>query len=107
MKKMFPFVILLLSLFFQASGQTSMVKGIVFEDVNRNGKREAGEKGIPGVSVSNSREVVSTDAGGRYELPVGDDNIIFVIKPSGYSVRWMFSTNRCSIIIISPRVLRF
>jgi hypothetical protein len=58
--------------------------GIVFEDRNGNGQRDAGEPGIAGVVVSNQREVVVTDADGRYELPVTDDTIIFVCKPSGY-----------------------
>ncbi|RYG68726.1 hypothetical protein EON80_11065 [bacterium] len=43
-------------------------------------------KGVPGVRVSNGREVVSTDAQGRYQLPVTGDAIIFIQKPSGYRV---------------------
>src|SRR5690606_3298795 len=60
--------------------------GFVFEDLNGNGKKERREKGIEGVAVSNGIQVVQTDAKGRYELPIGDDQIIFVIKPSGYAV---------------------
>jgi hypothetical protein len=59
-------------------------KGMVFEDRNGNGKKDRSEKGIPGVSVSNGREVVATDRDGRYQLPIGTDNIVFVIKPKGY-----------------------
>lgn len=62
----------------------STVVGYVFEDANKNGKKERREKGIANVAVSNNREVVITDKKGRYELPIGEDNIIFVIKPSGY-----------------------
>src|SRR5690606_20871384 len=39
-----------------------------------------------GVSVSNGREVVQTNAKGQYTLPAGNDDIIFVIKPAGYQV---------------------
>ncbi len=60
--------------------------GVVFVDQNQNGHRDRGEQGLPGVSVSNGVEVVLTDAQGRYRLPVGDDNIIFVIKPRDYAV---------------------
>lgn len=60
--------------------------GYVYEDLNQNGKRDRREKGIANVSVSNGTEVVLTDSQGRYSLEVGDDNILFVIKPSGYSV---------------------
>ncbi|MFY8056556.1 MAG: metallophosphoesterase N-terminal domain-containing protein, partial [Planctomycetaceae bacterium] len=58
--------------------------GIVFLDSNQNSMRDADEPGIPGVKVSNGREVVACDQNGRYQLPVDDDTILFVIKPSGY-----------------------
>lgn len=64
----------------------SYVRGYVFEDANRNGRKDRKEKGIPGVSVSNGVAVATTDQDGEYQLPVGDDNIIFVIKPSGFKV---------------------
>jgi hypothetical protein len=60
--------------------------GVVFEDRSGTGRRQAGDPGIAGVLVSNGCEVVRTDAEGRYALPVGDDTIIFVIKPTGYAV---------------------
>lgn len=61
------------------------VKGYVFEDENENGKKERREKGISGVAVSNGREVVLTNEDGKYELPIGGDNPVFVVKPSGYN----------------------
>ncbi|WP_244519021.1 calcineurin-like phosphoesterase C-terminal domain-containing protein [Parapedobacter composti] len=64
----------------------STVTGYVYHDANGNGKRDRREQGVAGVSVSNGTQVTVTDAKGRYELPVGQDNIIFVIKPSGYAV---------------------
>jgi len=60
------------------------VKGYVFEEMNGNGRRDRNEKGLAGVAVSNSVDVTVTDARGYYKLPVGDDNIIFVVKPPGY-----------------------
>lgn len=60
------------------------VKGVVYDDLNQNGKKDRNEKGIPNVSVSNGIEVVQTNGKGEYTLPVGNDNIIFVIKPSDY-----------------------
>lgn len=59
-------------------------KGTVYEDLNNNGKKDRKEKGLPQVAVSNGIDVVLTDKKGRYELPVTDDQIIFVIKPAGY-----------------------
>ncbi len=63
-----------------------MAGGVVFWDKNRNGKRDRGETGIPGVKVSNQREIVFTDKEGRWRLPVeGEDTIFFVIKPRGWT----------------------
>ncbi|MDR1918355.1 MAG: calcineurin-like phosphoesterase family protein [Tannerellaceae bacterium] len=64
-------------------GQT-FVTGYVYEDSNHNGKKDRKEKGIRQVAVSNGREVVLTDDSGKYQLAVGSDNILFVIKPAGY-----------------------
>jgi hypothetical protein len=60
--------------------------GIVFEDRSGTGRRTQGDPGIAGVLVSNGREVVKTDHDGRYVLPVDEETIIFVIKPTGYAV---------------------
>jgi C terminal of Calcineurin-like phosphoesterase/N terminal of Calcineurin-like phosphoesterase len=69
-----------------AADHPSTVSGVVYE--NRSGavRRQPGDPGMPGVLVSNGRDVVKTDAAGRYTLPVDDESIVFVIKPSGYAV---------------------
>lgn len=41
--------------------------------------------GIPGVLVTNGVDVARTDSQGRFELPIGEDCIISVIKPRGYA----------------------
>jgi len=61
-------------------------RGTVFEDANRNSKLDDGERGLPGVKVSNGRDVAVTDAHGRYRLPVLSDMSIFVVQPSGWRV---------------------
>ena len=67
-------------------------KGFVFEDLNRDGRFQRGEPGIPGVMVSNGKDVVVTDKKGKYKLPklTGQDHVdgitIFVTKPAGYEV---------------------
>ena len=60
--------------------------GVVFEDRSGSGRRQPGDPGIAGVLVSNGRDVVRTDQDGRYALPIDDEMIIFVIKPTGYAV---------------------
>ncbi|SDF42457.1 Calcineurin-like phosphoesterase [Dyadobacter soli] len=64
----------------------SVVKGFVFSDLNNNGRKDKNEKGLAQVSVSNGTQVAQTDANGEYQLPIGKDNVIFVIKPSGYKL---------------------
>ena len=74
-------------LFFFALEATAQqfAKGVVYEDSNKNGKRDKKERVLPNVGVSNGRDVVQTNDKGEYKLPVGEDNILFVIKPSGYT----------------------
>jgi len=64
-------------------------RGVVYNDYNRNGRRDGLEEGMAGVRVSNGREVVVTDWRGRYALPITYDTILFVIKPRG----WMTPVN--------------
>lgn len=65
--------------------QRRTVTGIVYES-RTGGPRQTGEQALPGVLVSNGREIVTTDAQGRYSLPIDDEAVVFVIKPSGYGV---------------------
>jgi len=71
------------------AADSPLAKGVVFHDQNGNGQRDEGERGIAKVRVSNQRDVTLTDGEGRWELPVTDDTILFVIKPSG----WRTPTN--------------
>lgn len=58
--------------------------GRVFHDANNNEKYDDGEPGLADIRVSNGRDIVKTDAQGRYTLPIDDDTNIFVIKPQGW-----------------------
>jgi len=64
---------------------TGTATGVVYES-GTGGPRQPDERGLVGVQVSNGREIVKTDAEGRYSLPIDDEAVIFVIKPSGYGV---------------------
>lgn len=59
-------------------------RGQVFADGNGNGLRDAGERGIAGVAVGNGRDVVRSDASGRYALQAMPGQAVFVIKPAGW-----------------------
>ncbi len=62
-----------------------VITGIVFNDANGNGVRDAGERGVPNVVVSDQRDVVVTDASGGFALPAADGNgVVFVSVPDGW-----------------------
>lgn len=63
-----------------------IISGRVFLDENKNGIFENTEPGMAGVCVSNGKEVVQTDASGKWELPAENTKWVFVIKPAGYKV---------------------
>lgn len=77
-----------LCVFFTATNsvaaETQEATGVVFQDKNKNETYDEGEKLLSGIRVSNGREITKTDDQGRYTLPVGDDTILFVIKPRGW-----------------------
>ncbi len=60
--------------------------GVVFDDVNKNSTQDSRERGIKDVTVSNGKDVVTTDAKGRYELPARDNMNVFVTQKAGYEV---------------------
>ncbi|MAZ26546.1 MAG: metallophosphoesterase [Cytophagaceae bacterium] len=62
------------------------VKGYVYVDANGNGKKDRKEEVLSNVSVTNGEQVVQTNDKGMYELSLGDENIIAVIKPTGYAL---------------------
>ncbi len=62
----------------------AVATGVVYHDANGNRKRDAGEKRLAGIRVSNGVQITKTDTEGRYKLPVGDDTILFVIKPRNW-----------------------
>lgn len=55
-----------------------MAAGSVFHDLSRDGVRQDDEPGIANVIVSNGRDVTTTDAEGRYSLPVFDNMTVMV-----------------------------
>src|SRR5277367_2407144 len=64
--------------------QGTQVTGLVFEDRDGSGAAGDANPGLPGVLVSNGREIAVTGADGRYALPLPDEATIFVVKPAGF-----------------------
>lgn len=66
--------------------RTTTLQGVVFEDLNANGVRDAGEPPLEGMSVSNGVTFVVTSASGEYQLVVREriSGSVFVCTPSGW-----------------------
>jgi C terminal of Calcineurin-like phosphoesterase/N terminal of Calcineurin-like phosphoesterase/Calcineurin-like phosphoesterase len=62
------------------------IDGTVFVDRNQDSVQGPAERGLGGVTVSNGREVTTTDESGRYELPATDNMTVFVTQARGYQV---------------------
>lgn len=73
-----------------SGAQPREITGVVFIDDNGNGVRDAGERGVPQVVVSNQGEVVATGSSGAYRLPRGTDGMLFVSVPDGYRTIGVF-----------------
>lgn len=68
----------------QGGQDTVQWQGRVFEDRDGNGLADPGEPGIPGVTVSDGRSVVTTDGEGRYRLDARGSEPVFLVKPAGW-----------------------
>src|SRR5947209_13551802 len=72
------------------SGQAALIRGVVFDDVNRNGVRDVTERGVAGVAVSNQSDVVVTDSAGRFAIAPGVTGVVFIATPNGYRSTGLF-----------------
>lgn len=61
------------------------IRGIVFSDINENGRREKGEQGIASIQVSNGLDITETDSQGYFELEK-EGTFIFLTKPNDFSI---------------------
>lgn len=63
-------------------------RGVVFHDVNTNGKRDPNEPGVPGVMVTDQNQIVRTGRDGTWQMPAepDEDTAYFVVKPRGWMV---------------------
>ncbi len=60
-------------------------RGVVFEDLDGDGRRSEAEPGMPNVRVSNGLDVVVTDRQGGWALDVGHEAVVFLTKPAGWA----------------------
>lgn len=63
-----------------------IIRGAVYVETNNNDRRDRFETGIAGVNVSNGCEVVQTDSGGNYRIPIHATQILFISKPAEFDL---------------------
>ena len=66
------------------------VDGVVYEDANGNGRRDASERGVAGIAVSDQYQVVRSGADGAYRLAGPGTGVVFVSIPDGLGVTSRF-----------------
>jgi hypothetical protein len=69
------------------ASQPVIARGVVYEDRRGEGPRRPGDRGIPGVMVSNGLDVTVTGPDGAWALPVEPGDSIFVVKPPHWTTR--------------------
>ena len=62
------------------------VEGAVYEDRDGDGRRGLGERGIPGVLVTDGEVVVRTDRRARWSLEVEPGDFVSVVKPADWAL---------------------
>jgi len=82
--------VLALMLSFAPLSAASTPGGVVFEDRNGDGLRQAEEPGVAGVVVARGATLVETGEDGRYQLPEeGPTRFVVLTRPTGYDCeRW-------------------
>jgi len=63
---------------------TVFATGVVFHDIDNDGVYSGADSVFSNIKVSNGREIVKADDSGRYSIPLSDEGIVFVIKPTGF-----------------------
>jgi len=67
-------------------GSQESISGSVYVESNNNDRRDRFEAGVAGVNVSNGCEVVQTDSGGNYRIPIHETQILFISKPAEFDL---------------------
>lgn len=81
------FIFLLFTFICFSIAEPIVVHGVVYSDLNSDGQRNEDEPGIPGVLVSNSKDVVVTNERGEYTLTLEENCTVFITKPANYKTR--------------------
>lgn len=65
---------------------TQVIKGVVFEDVNKDGIQQRNEKSLQNILISDGDTIVKTDIKGMYSLKVSGNSVVFPILPGDFTL---------------------
>ncbi|MGO4104733.1 PQQ-binding-like beta-propeller repeat protein [Leifsonia sp. YAF41] len=72
-----------------SSTDLAIVQGSVFTDLNANGKQDAGESGMAGVSVTDGENWAESGADGTYSIQIDrvrrETDLVTIVSPNGYT----------------------
>lgn len=71
----------------ERASAAEIAHGTVFDCQSDDGQRRSRDRGIAGVMVSNSRDIVITDDDGRWSLPVEACGTIFTVTPPQWTAQ--------------------
>ncbi|OQX81994.1 MAG: hypothetical protein B6D56_00975 [Candidatus Omnitrophica bacterium 4484_70.1] len=83
-------------------GTKGIVRGVVFEDENGNGKKDKGEEGIAGVKIKVGKKEVVTDKNGCYKVTVRATRVVVEIEIASIPPGHTFSTPSSQEVEIIP-----
>jgi C terminal of Calcineurin-like phosphoesterase/Calcineurin-like phosphoesterase len=69
------------------AARPAVARGVVYRDERGEGQRRSADRGIPGIMVSNGRDVTLTGPDGTWSLIVEPGDSVFVIKPPHWTTR--------------------
>ncbi len=92
--------------------EVTPIEGVVYEDLNGNSSRDAGEPGLSGIAVSDQVNVVLTNELGHFDLDAHGYGLVFLSQPDGYVADGPFwrAANDAPIefaLTTAPRVSEF
>lgn len=80
----------------------SVVEGVVFEDKNGDGTRQAGEKLLRNILISDGDTIVRTDKKGHFSITTSQGSSVFPVLPGTYTLTGKGSIVSRSFLLIPP-----
>lgn len=103
----YPYIFILILITIKLNAQEISIKGLVFEDINGNNKKDMYEPGVANVVVADQVSTTITDTNGQFELPSeGKYPYINITMPDGYKGIFYYPTSSEVLFPIQKQKLK-